>query len=110
MKQFQIKFISLMAVLSLSSCEFFQPYKVPILQGNIYTAEDLEKLQKGMTKDQVKFVLGTPLINDPFHDKRWDYYNSVKVGDTLISEEKLIILFDQNDTLEMWTTEKLNNE
>ena len=109
MKQFQIKFISLMADLSLSSCEFFQPYKVPILQGNIYTAEDLEKLQQGMTKDQVKFVLGTPLINDPFHAKRWDYYNSVRVGENLVSEEKLIILFNEDNKLEMWSTEKLNN-
>lgn len=109
MKQFQIKFILLMAVMSLSSCEFFQPYKVPILQGNIYTAEDLEKLQKGMTKDQVRFVLGTPLINDPFHTKRWDYYNSVQVGENLVSEEKLIILFDEDNKLEMWSTEKLNN-
>ena len=79
------------------------------MQGNIYTAEDLEKLQQGMTKDQVKFVLGTPLINDPFHAKRWDYYNSVQVGENLVSEEKLIILFNEDNKLEMWSTEKLNN-
>ena len=69
----------------------------------------MEKLQQGMTKDQVKFVLGTPLINDPFHAKRWDYYNSVQVGENLVSEEKLIILFDEDNKLEMWSTEKLNN-
>jgi outer membrane protein assembly factor BamE len=109
MKQFQIKFISLMVVISLTSCEYLQPYKVPILQGNIYKKEDINKLQKGMTRDQVKFILGTPLINDPFNAKRWDYYNAIRVGGNLVSEEKLIILFDDNDKLVSWTSEKLNN-
>ena len=42
----------------------------------------------GVQAADLGFVLGTPLINDPFHAKRWDYYNSVQVGENLVSEEK----------------------
>jgi outer membrane protein assembly factor BamE len=48
-------------------------YRTEIQQGNVLTQEMLEKLKPGMTKSQVRFVLGTPLINDPFHPDRWDY-------------------------------------
>ena len=99
MKQFQIKFISLMAVLSLSSCEFFQPYKVPILQGNIYTAEDLEKLQQGMTKDQVSFVMGQPSFENFFEKNVWNYIYKVTTGDEIDVEKKVKLIFDEENLL-----------
>lgn len=48
-------------------------YKPEIQQGNVVTQEMVEKLKPGMTKSQVRFVLGTPLIADRFHPERWDY-------------------------------------
>lgn len=49
------------------------PYKVDIQQGNFVSSEMLSKLKPGMTKEQVRFVLGTPLLTDMFHANRWDY-------------------------------------
>ena len=63
---------------------FFSPYKVPVLQGNIFEDEDLEKLEEGLTKEQVQYIFGTALIQDPFRDSRWDYFNSVTVGEKVI--------------------------
>jgi outer membrane protein assembly factor BamE len=49
------------------------PYKMDIQQGNFVTQETVSQLKPGMTKDQVRVVLGTPLLNDIFHGERWDY-------------------------------------
>lgn len=52
---------------------FIKPFRVDIQQGNFVTEEDTSKLKIGMNKDQVRFILGTPLLQDPFHADRWDY-------------------------------------
>jgi len=49
------------------------PYKIDIQQGNSLTQEMVSQLKLGMTKDQVRLALGTPLLNDIFHGERWDY-------------------------------------
>ena len=49
------------------------PYRMEIQQGNYVTQEMASQLKVGMTKEQVRFILGTPLIVDPFHNNRWDY-------------------------------------
>ena len=49
------------------------PYKIDIQQGNSVTQEMVSQLKPGMTKDQVRLALGTPLLNDIFHGERWDY-------------------------------------
>ena len=91
----------------LASCSSLSPYKVPVLQGNIYDDEDISKLSKGLTKDQVQFIFGTSLIQDPFHSSRWDYYYSIKVGTDILTESKLSILFDDDGLVESWTIEKM---
>ncbi|MES2182255.1 MAG: outer membrane protein assembly factor BamE, partial [Pseudomonadota bacterium] len=50
-----------------------KPYKLDVQQGNVVTSKMLLQLRPGMTKSQVRFIMGTPLIQDSFHDKRWDY-------------------------------------
>lgn len=52
---------------------FIKPYRMEIQQGNFVTQEMLSQLRPGMTRDQVKFVMGSPLITDMFHASRWDY-------------------------------------
>lgn len=64
--------LTLACCFALSSC-FLKPYKIPIQQGNFLDAEVIGKLKPGMTRSQVRFLLGTPLITDPFHPERWDY-------------------------------------
>jgi len=56
------------------------PYKVDVQQGNWITAEQVEQLRNGMTRDQVRFLLGTPTLQDIFRDDRWDYPYYSKLG------------------------------
>lgn len=65
------KVLAILILLCVAGC--ITTYRTEIQQGNVVTQEMLEKLKPGMTKSQVRFVLGTPLINDPFHPERWDY-------------------------------------
>jgi len=69
------------------------PYKIDIQQGNAVTQEMVAKLQPGMTRNQVRFVLGTPLLVDPFRGDRWDYFYSYMKGGTVIEERKLAVFF-----------------
>ena len=77
-----------------------------ILQGNIIEDEDVEQLVKGLSKDQVQYLLGTPLLNSPIHQNRWDYFYSVKVGETIVGEKKLSLSFDINHKLDTWVLEE----
>ena len=106
MKQLASTFYILTLVISLSSCSSLSPYKVPILQGNIFTDGDLKKLSTGLTRDQVQFIFGTALIQNPFRDNRWDYFNSVTVGDMVVAEKKLTIFFNKDGVVEKWEIEK----
>lgn len=56
------------------------PYKIDIRQGNYVDQEMIAQLKPGMTRDQVRFILGTPLVADIFHADRWDYVYSFKPG------------------------------
>jgi outer membrane protein assembly factor BamE len=70
------------------------PYKPEVQQGNAITQEMLDKLKPGMTPSQVRFVLGTPLLVDPFRDYRWDYvYRLIKDG-KLTEQRKITVVFE----------------
>jgi outer membrane protein assembly factor BamE len=106
MKQLASTFFILTLIIAISSCSSLSPYKVPVLQGNIFEDEDIEKLSEGLTKNQVQFIFGTALIQDPFRDSRWDYFNSVTVGNEIITENKLTIFFDEDGLVQSWVIEK----
>jgi outer membrane protein assembly factor BamE len=59
--------------LQLAGCGRLAPYRIDIQQGNFVSPEMVAQLKRGMTKEQVRFVLGTPLVTDIFHAERWDY-------------------------------------
>jgi len=61
----------------LASGGCFRTYRVEIQQGNVISAEQIEKITPGTPRNEVRFILGTPLIEDPFHAERWDYYYSL---------------------------------
>jgi outer membrane protein assembly factor BamE len=63
----------LLLALQLSACGWLAPYRIDIQQGNFVSQEMVAQLKRGMTKEQVRFVLGTPLVTDIFHANRWDY-------------------------------------
>ena len=62
----------LLLIAALSGCV----YKIDVQQGNLVTQENVDKLKPGMSKSEVKMLLGTPLLNDVFHQNEWDYYFS----------------------------------
>jgi outer membrane protein assembly factor BamE len=67
--RFQTRLLLLLLATTMSACV----YRQDIGQGNFYKAEDVAKLEAGMTREQVRFVMGTPMIQDLFHPDRWDY-------------------------------------
>lgn len=71
-----------------------EPYKVTIQQGNVITQDMVEKLKPGMTKAQVRFVLGSPPITDMFHANRWDYVYTIKDGRKVKENRKLTVFFE----------------
>jgi len=98
--------MKLVAILSffLISCGFhnsvpdFLPnvYQMDIQQGNEIDSEMLLQLKPGMTKSQVRFVLGTPLIQDSFHKQRWDYVYAMRKGGVLIEKRHIIVNFEKD--------------
>lgn len=74
-------------------------YKQDIQQGNEITQEMVSQLNTGMTKREVTRILGSPLINDPFHNNRWDYYFSLKDGKTGKVSQATATLTFEGDTL-----------
>ncbi len=94
------KIFALLTCLLLAGCSYLPPilYKIDVQQGNVVTEEMVEKLKPGMTKSQVLFVLGSPLIIDAFRDNRWDYVYLFREKGELIEQKRLTIYFE-NDTL-----------
>jgi len=75
-----------------------KPYKMDVQQGNVVTQEMIAKVQPGMTRSQVRFALGTPLVVDPFRTDRWDYvYHYQKAG--VITEQRRIAVLFKDDRL-----------
>jgi outer membrane protein assembly factor BamE len=72
------------------------PYKVEIRQGNLITQEMRAKLKLGMTQDQVKLLLGAPLISDVFHADRWDYFYSLEQQGKLVEQQRLTLYFTKD--------------
>jgi outer membrane protein assembly factor BamE len=97
---------ALLAALALAvlvgGCGRFNPFTVhrmEIQQGNYLTQEMVSQLQPGMTRDQVRFVLGTPLLTDIFHDDRWDYVYHRRRADAREAEQRRLSLFFEKDRL-----------
>lgn len=90
--------------LLLTGCgvvNFFTPYKLDIPQGNEITANQVELLRVGMTRAQVRFVLGTPLLTDPFHKDRWDYiFRDSRAG--VVRESYNFKVFFDDNSLVRW--------
>ena len=106
MTQLTKLYILLFLSFGILSCSALSPYKVPILQGNIIEDKDVEQLSEGLTKDQVQYLLGTPMLNSPLHPNKWNYIYSVSIGDQLIVDKKLSLLFDENQKLTTWSIQE----
>ena len=86
-------------VLGLSGCSIV--YKLPTRQGNVIEQKQLDQLQVGMTRDQVKFLLGTPIATSPFRTERWDYFGYYKSPRGDVSTRTVSFYFDDNKLARM---------
>ncbi|WP_066568974.1 outer membrane protein assembly factor BamE [Snodgrassella sp. CFCC 13594] len=85
------------ALLSVSACSVervsnFPSYKLKVVQGNELDAQAITQLQAGLSKEQVQMLLGTPLLQDPFHRERWDYV-FVTTRNGLVQENTALTLY-----------------
>ena len=76
MRAASIFFLALLLLLSVAGCELV--YKLPTRQGNVIEQKEIDKVEVGMTREQVRFLLGTPIAASSFRDDRWDYYGYYK--------------------------------
>lgn len=92
----------LATLVTLTGCEsirswtppLIQPYRPDVQQGNVVTREMVEQLREGMTRDQVRFLLGSPMLVSVFHGDRWDYVYHLRRGKgAQTSTRRLTILF-----------------
>lgn len=92
----------LLVILLLSACSFDVPgiYKVDVRQGNYLDPELIAQLQPGMSKRQVQYLLGTPLINDPFNQDRWDYVYAFRPRGQEPEEQRHLTVYFSGDVLE----------
>ena len=100
---------SVLAALALGGCSsfnepasvkgflaFIAPYKPDIIQGNVVTTEQMAQVKEGMSRVQVKEILGSPLITDPFHADRWDYVFTLKRQGFDDQRRAFAVLFDKD--------------
>lgn len=90
--------VILLVALLVAGCNLISPHKMDIQQGNVITQEMLARVEPGMTRSQVRFSLGTPLLVDPFRGDRWDYvYLYMKQG--VVTEQRRIVVVFKDDKL-----------
>lgn len=69
-------------------------YRIDVEQGNIVTQEMADQLKPGMSKRQVRYILGTPLVEDSFNHNRWDYKYVKRNGLEVLDESRLTVIFE----------------
>ncbi len=91
----------LLLALLLSACSnhsvslpSIKPYRMDIQQGNVVDSKMLMQLRPGMTRAQVRFIMGTPLLTDSFHANRWDYLYRMQKGGRVIEQRHVILEFE----------------
>lgn len=95
----------IVAAALLSGCV----YRAAISQGNLIKQDDLDQVEIGMTRNQVRFLLGTPMVDDPFHADRWDYVYYLKIGRQDAGFERwLSIFFEEDKVIEIRKDQELN--
>ena len=108
------------ATLSLGACSSFTersrsalyaitPYKVEVVQGNFVSKEQVELLKPGMPRQQVREILGTPLLTDVFHSNRWDYVFTIRRQGVDAQQRRLTVFFN-GETLERFEGDPMPSE
>lgn len=98
--------LTLVLVIALSGCTYLNPanwgsYHMDVQQGNLVTQDAVAKLKIGMTRSQVRFLLGTPLLVDNFHANRWDYKYQSYLDDKLVENKLLTVTFNGDSLIKI---------
>lgn len=96
--------LSCLVLLTACGNRYFQfpgVYKINIIQGNIITQDMVDQLRPGMTKRQVVFVMGSPLVADPFHQDRWDYVYNYQPGGGVRVGERVTVYFEDDQLVRL---------
>ena len=83
----------ILTAVALSACI----YRIDIQQGNLLEQSDVEQVQVGMTRSQVQFLLGTPMVVDSFHRNRWDYAYYLRRGRSRDVDRRWIVVYFEDD-------------
>ena len=84
------------AALALAACV----YRIDIQQGNLLDEEDITQVDLGMTRSQVQFLLGTPMVSDSFHRDRWDYAYYYRRGRSPTADRRWVVVYFENDRVQ----------
>jgi len=95
-----LRYLVVLLVLLCTACgtalPSIKPYKLDVQQGNVVTSKMLLQLRPGMTKSQVRFIMGTPLIQDSFHGNRWDYVYQMREAGKIVEQRRVILDFEKD--------------
>lgn len=94
-----LRIIILALILSTLAVSTGCVYRAAIAQGNLIEQKDLDQVEIGMTRKQVRFLLGTPLVDDPFHQDRWDYVYYVVIGRKDAAFKRWISIYFADDVV-----------
>ena len=75
---------------------YLSPYRIDVRQGNFVTQDMVAQLKPGLTREQVRFILGSPLVTDMFHVDRWDYVYRFQPGKGEAQQRRLVVFFQDN--------------
>jgi outer membrane protein assembly factor BamE len=102
--QIRTPFAVLAAGFSLAGCASLQssdnllgvitPYRIEVVQGNVVTQEQIARVQPGLSRAQVRDIMGSPLLTDPFHADRWDYVFTIRRQGAEPQRRAVVLLFD----------------
>jgi outer membrane protein assembly factor BamE len=91
-------------IFGLSACGFVGfpgVYRIDVEQGNLVDQEMVDQLQRGMSRRQVRFIMGSPLVEDTFNQNRWDYPYVIRNGQTIIRTAQVSIFFEGDRLVNM---------
>lgn len=101
-----IPLASSLIFLALTACSntpdvtsYLSPYRIDVRQGNLVSQEMVAQLKPGLTRDQVRFILGSPLVVDMFHADRWDYVYRFQPGRGQVQQRRLVVFFEDGKLL-----------
>jgi outer membrane protein assembly factor BamE len=113
-----LRFVVAAAVVAAAGCQsvadrmpnFLKPYEPDVQQGNVVTKEMVEQLTVGMTREQVRFLLGTPTLASVFHQDRWDYVYRLKRGNSNEIQSRRLVVHFKDNRLARFESDEMPNE